>query len=164
MTWWRVHGVSAQTKGQEQIDGVRTNFVSEAAGVKTQSNAGGRARVRVAVGDLVMAFLPKKVLFGFTGGIHLSRSHGHTLGHTQVHRKKQKFTRTGHRGTQTNKPRHNSFGPFGHTTQHQGIVRPPSTARLWPVTALDASAAKRTHASAKSLTVVVLRSGVPAET
>ena len=30
------------------------------------------------------------------------------------------FTRTGHRGTQTNKPRHNSFGPFGHTTFGSG--------------------------------------------
>ena len=28
----------------------------------------------------------------------------------------EKFTRTSHRGTQTNKPRHNSLGPFGHTT------------------------------------------------
>ena len=32
----------------------------------------------------------------------------------------EKFTRTGHRGTQTNKPRHNSFGPFGHTTFGSG--------------------------------------------
>ena len=31
-------------------------------------------------------------------------------------RSQEKFTRTGHRGTQTNKPRHNSFGPFGLTT------------------------------------------------
>ena len=32
----------------------------------------------------------------------------------------KKITRTGHRGTQTNKPRHNSFGPFGHTTFGSG--------------------------------------------
>ena len=32
----------------------------------------------------------------------------------------EKITRTGHRGTQTNKPRHNSFGPFGHTTFGSG--------------------------------------------
>ena len=42
----------------------------------------------------------------------------------------------------------------------QGIVSPPSTERLWPVTASDASAAKKTHAFAKSSTVVVLRRGV----
>ena len=32
----------------------------------------------------------------------------------------EKITRTGHRGTQTSKPRHNSLGPFGHTTFGSG--------------------------------------------
>lgn len=48
--------------------------------------------------------------------------------------------------------------------RHQGIVSPPSTERLCPVTASDALAAKYTQASAKSATVVVFCKGVDCAT